>query len=187
MKTNNIVTRINEVAQGMIAQGVEATKAFELATQIVLAEQPKAEAPVTGTGKAAPREQNTKATQPKAEPKPIEWAIDGKTVKADRRMSKALYARNKAIAIEDGATLTEGEKVFTAVFTSKAKAKAFVDKAVCILSAEEYEASRNKGLSKAEKKAIRSECAKACRGKDGKIDQAKYDAMCAERGVDNHR
>ena len=144
-----------------------------------------------GTGGKAPEvPEAPKPEAEKPEPKPIEWSIDGKTVKADKRMCKALYTRNKAIAIENGGVLTEGEKVFTVVFGTKAKAKAFVDKAVCILSAEEYEAARQskgKKLSKAERHAIRSKCAKACTGKDGKLDRAKYDTMCAEHGVINGR
>ena len=60
MKTNNIINRIHEVAQGMIAAGVEATKAFELATQAVALEQaqvPAPAAPVKPTGAPAPKEQ----------------------------------------------------------------------------------------------------------------------------------
>ena len=166
---------------------VEYTTVKQLA-DIMAAMGMVAQAPVTGTGAPAPAPESAPDTQPEAEVKPIEWSIDGKTVKADRRMCKALYARNKALAIEDGGVLTEGEKVFTVVFSSKAKAKAFVGKAVGILSAEEYEAARKpKKLGKAEKHAIRSKCAKACTGKDGKLDRAKYDAMCAEHGVSNHR
>jgi hypothetical protein len=37
-------------------------------------------------------------------------------------------------------------------------------------------------LTKAEKKAIRSECMKLAKG-----DRAKYDELCKARGVDNHR
>ena len=37
-------------------------------------------------------------------------------------------------------------------------------------------------LTKAQKKAIRSECIKLAKG-----DREKYDELCKERGVDNHR
>ena len=116
----------------------------------------------------------------------ITFTATRSTVIADKYVPYALYKQNKAIVEELGGQVVKGNEGFVAQFPTSAKAKAFVNQAVCEMSKKEYNATRKsepKATTRAKAIAIKARTqVNAPKQGKGKANAEKFITLMDEDG-----